>query len=133
MSILPESHLDLLNEKKAFAHLATRNEDGSLQSTPVWVDYDGEHVLINTARGRRKDRNLQERPEVALSVHDPDDPYRYMEVRGTVAGETEDGAEDHIDKMARKYLDVDEYPLADEDEVRVIYRIQPDHYTVNIT
>lgn len=129
MTTLPEDSLDLLTEKKAFAHLATRNTDGSLQSTPVWVDFDGENVLINTARGRRKDKNLQERPQVALSVLDPDNPYRYLEVRGRVVEETEDGAEDHIDQMAQKYLGEDEYPYAGEDEVRVIYSIKPEAYS----
>lgn len=125
-AVLPESHRDLLTEKKGFAHLATTNPDGSLQSTPVWVDYDGEHVLINTARGRRKDRNMRERPRVALSVLDPEDPYRYLEVRGTVVETTSSGAEDHIDRLAQKYLNEDTYPLRQEGEVRVIHKIRPE-------
>jgi PPOX class probable F420-dependent enzyme len=131
MTKLPESHLDLLTDKKAFAHLATKNENGSLQSTPVWIDYDREYVLVNTARGRLKDKNMQERPQVALSIHDPDDPYRYLEVRGTIADETEEGADDHIDKMAQKYLNEDVYPMRQDGEVRVIYKIKPEHYTMH--
>lgn len=128
-SLIPDEYLDLLTEKKSFAHLATKNGDGSLQSTPVWIDFDGEHVLVNTARGRRKDKNLHEHPQVALSIQDPEDPYRYLEVRGEVAEETEEGAWDHIDAMAKKYLGEDSYPLAEEDEVRVLYKIKPNHYT----
>jgi len=130
-SIIPDEYLDLLTEKTAFAHLATKSEDGSLQSTPVWIDFDGDHVVVNTARGRLKDQNLQERPTVALSIHDPDDPYRYLEVRGKVAEETEEGAEDHIDAMSRKYLGKDQYPFAEQGEIRVIYKIKPNHYTTH--
>jgi len=130
-TIIPDDHLDLLTEKKAFAHLATKCEDGSIQSTPVWIDFDGDHVLVNTARGRLKDKNLQERPQTALSIHDPDDPYRYLEVRGEVVEETEEGASDHIDAMAQKYLGEDEYPFAEPGEVRVIYKIKPEHHTVH--
>lgn len=129
MAAIPEEYLDLVNEKKAFAHLATKNEDGSVQSTPVWVDYDGENVVINTARGRRKDKNLKERPMVAISMHDPDNPYRYLEVRGRIVEETEEGAEKHIDQMAMKYLGKDKYPFAQPGEVRVIYKIKPEHTT----
>ena len=129
-TMIPDDYLDLLTEKKTFAHLATKSEDGSLQSTPVWVDFDGDHVIINTARGRLKDKNLSERPLTALSIHDPDNPYRYLEVRGSIAEETEEGAWDHIDAMAKKYLGEDEYPFAEEGEVRVMYKIEPEHYTV---
>lgn len=128
---LPDSSLDLLTTKQAFAHLATRNEDGSLQSTPVWVDFDGRHVLVNTAEGRRKDRNMRQRPRVALSVLDPEDPYRYLEVRGTVTETTRDGAEDHIDQLAQKYLDVETYPLREEGEIRVIHHIRPEAYSTH--
>lgn len=130
-SIIPDEYLDLLVKKKAFAHLATKCEDGSIQSTPVWVDFDGDNVLVNTARGRLKDKNLHERSQTAVSIHDPEDPYRYLEVRGEVVEETEDGAGDHIDKMAKKYLGEDEYPFAEPGEVRVMYKIKPEHYTVH--
>lgn len=124
--VLPDTHLDLLTEKRGFAHLATRNADGSLQSTPVWVDFDGQHVLVNTAKGRRKDRNMRQRPRVALSVLDPQDPYRYLEVRGTVVETTRSGAEEHIDRLAQKYLNEATYPLRQEGEVRVIHKIRPE-------
>ncbi len=84
---IPESHLDLF-KKKAFAHLATLMPKGQPQVTPVWVDYDGRHVLVNTAEGRQKDKNLQRDGRVALSILDPDNPYRYLEVRGRVAERT---------------------------------------------
>src|ERR1041384_1354971 len=78
--VIPENYLDLF-QKKAFAHLATINEDGTPQVTPVWIDYDGNHVLVNSARGRRKDKNMERNSAVALSIQDPDNPYRYLEVR----------------------------------------------------
>ena len=82
------------SDKKAFAHVATVGRDGTPQVTPVWVDYDGTHVRFNTARGRVKDKNLQRNPRIALSVQDPDNPYRYLQVRGRVVEMTEKGADD---------------------------------------
>ncbi len=124
--VIPEKYLDLF-DKKAFANLATLNTDGTPQVTPVWVDYDGSHVLINSARGRRKDKNMENNRAVALSIQDPDNPYRYLEVRGHVDEITEENANQHIDKMAKKYMGVDKYPLRQADEVRVIYKIKPEH------
>ena len=126
--IIPEKYLDLF-EKKAFAHLATVMPDGSPQVTPVWCDYDGAHVLVNSARGRRKDKNMESNPVVSLSIQDPENPYRYLEVRGRVAEITEEGADDHIDKMAKKYLGEDKYPFRQPGEVRVLYKIKPEHTT----
>jgi PPOX class probable F420-dependent enzyme len=83
-------------------------------------------VLINSSKGRRKDLNMRSRSTVALSMQDPDNPYRYLEVRGTVTEITEEGADVHIDKLAKKYLGVDKYPYRQEGEVRVIYRIKPE-------
>ena len=123
--VIPEKYIDLF-DKKAFANLATLNPDGTPQVTPVWVDYDGSHVLINSARGRRKDKNMENNRAVALSIQDPDNPYRYLEVRGRVDEITEQGADQHIDKMAKKYMGVDKYPLRQADEVRVIYKIKPE-------
>jgi PPOX class probable F420-dependent enzyme len=123
---IPEKYQDLF-DKKAFANLATMMPDGTPQVTPVWVDYDGTHVIVNSARGRQKDRNLRRTPSVALSIVDPDNPYRYLEVRGRVAEITEDGADEHIDKMAKKYLGLDRYPGRQPGEVRVIYKIEPRH------
>lgn len=125
---IPETHLDLF-KKKAFAHLATLMPDGKPQSTPVWVDYDGKYVVINTAQGRQKDKNLQRDGRVALSIADPDNPYRYLEVRGRVAERTVAGADQHIDAMAKKYLGKDKYPYRQPGEVRVIYKVAPERTT----
>ncbi len=127
-SLIPQSHLDLFG-KKSFAHLATLMPDGRPQVTPVWVDYDGHYVLINTAQGRQKDKNLQRDQRVALSIQDPDDPYRYLEVRGRVAERTLNGADQHIDALALKYRGQQRYTRRRPDEVRVIYKIEPEHIT----
>ncbi|HSF25395.1 MAG TPA: PPOX class F420-dependent oxidoreductase [Blastocatellia bacterium] len=124
--VIPEKFLDLF-QKKAFANLATVMPDGTPQVTPVWVDYDGKHVIVNSARGRRKDKNVSQNSSVALSIMDPDNPYRYLEVRGRVAEITEEGADQHIDSMARKYLGLDKYPNRQPSEVRVMYKIEPMH------
>ncbi len=124
-SRIPDSHLDLF-QKKAFAHLATLMADGNPQTTPVWVDYDGKHVVINTAQGRQKDKNMQRDGRVALSISDPDNPYRYLEVRGRVVERTHSGADQHIDAMAQKYLGKDKYPFRQPGEVRVIYKVAPE-------
>jgi PPOX class probable F420-dependent enzyme len=113
-------------DKQAFAHLATVNRDGTPQVTPVWCDFDGTHIRINTARGRVKDRNLRADPRVALSVQDPDNAYRYVQVRGRVAEMTEQGADAHIDALARKYLGQDRYPFRQPGEVRVLVKIVPE-------
>ncbi len=113
-------------DKKAFAHLATVGADGAPQVTPVWVDFDGTNIRINTARGRVKDRNLQRNPRVSLSAQDPDNPYRYVQVRGRVVEMTEQGADAHIDALAKKYLGQDRYPGRAPGEVRVIVKIRPE-------
>ncbi|HEU5453239.1 MAG TPA: PPOX class F420-dependent oxidoreductase [Terriglobales bacterium] len=123
--VIPEKYLDLF-QKKAFANLATVMEDGSPQVTPVWCDYDGSNVLINTARGRMKDKNMRRNPRVSLSIMDPENPYRYLEIRGKVSEATEQGADQHIDKMAKKYLGADKYPYRSANEVRVIFKIRPE-------
>jgi PPOX class probable F420-dependent enzyme len=112
--------------KKAFAHLATLMPDGSPQVTPVWVDLDGDEILVNSAEGRRKDRNLQSDSRVALSATDPDNPYNAVMIRGRVVQTTREGAPAHIDRMARKYLGQEKYPYARPGEVRVLYRIEPE-------
>jgi PPOX class probable F420-dependent enzyme len=121
--VIPESHVDVF-ERESFAHLATVTPDGTPHVTPVWVDHeDREYVLVNTARGRRKERNIRRNPKVGVSVLDPDDPYRYVSVRGE-AELTEEGANEHIDELARRYFDVDEYPHhGEESGPRVIVRI----------
>jgi len=125
---IPASHVDLF-KKKAFAHLATLMSDGNPQVTPVWVDYDGRNVIINTAEGRQKDKNMQRDGRVALSIADPDNPYRYLEVRGRVVERTREGADQHIDAMAKKYLGQDKYPYRRPGEVRVIYKVAPERTT----
>lgn len=127
-SVIPQTHLDLF-KKKAFAHLSTLMPDGDPQVTPVWIDFDGQQVVFNTAAGRQKDRNLQRDGRVALSIIDPDNPYRYLEVRGRVSKRTSDGADAHIDAMAKKYLGQDKYPFRQAGEQRVIYKIAPEHTT----
>ncbi|HEY7913185.1 MAG TPA: PPOX class F420-dependent oxidoreductase [Blastocatellia bacterium] len=128
--VIPDQYLDLFDKnKKAFASLATIMPDGTPQVTPVWVDYDGRYVLVNSARGRQKDKNMKRDSSVALSIMDPENPYRYLEVRGRVAEVTEEGAEDHIDKMANKYIGQERYPWRRPGEVRVLYKIEPEHTT----
>jgi len=127
--VIPEKYRDLFS-KKAFASLGTVMPDGRPQVTPVWVDVEGDLVIINSAKGRQKDRNLRRDPRVSLAIIDPDNPYRYLELRGRVVEITEQGAAAHIDKMAKKYLGVDKYPYKNPNEIRVIYKIQPDHATM---
>jgi PPOX class probable F420-dependent enzyme len=124
MATIPDAFKDLF-QKKAFAHLATVGADGTPQVTPVWIDYDGTYVRFNTAKGRVKDRNLSRNPKVALSIQDPDNPYRYVQIRGRVAEATEKGADAHIDALAKKYLGQDTYPHRQPGEVRVTYKITP--------
>jgi PPOX class probable F420-dependent enzyme len=125
MAEIPSNFLDLF-QKKAFANLATLMPDGRPQVTPVWVDYDGKQVLFNSARGRQKDLNVRREPRVAMSILDPENPYRYLEIRGTVVDITEQGADAHIDKLAKKYLGQDKYPFRQPGEVRVLYKIRVD-------
>ena len=125
MAVIPEQYLDLLGDKKAFANLATIMPDGSPQVTPVWFDYVGNKIRVNTAKGRVKARNMGEGAAVALSILDPDNPYRYLQIRGRVRRITEEGAAAHIDSLAKKYLGKDKYPWARPGEVRVMYEIEP--------
>ena len=125
MAVIPQQYLDLVTDKKAFAHLATVMKDGSPQVTPVWLDFTDGVIRVNTARGRVKDRNLKVGSRVALSVADPDNPYRYVQVRGKVTKENEQGADAHIDSLAKKYMGVDSYPYRNAAEKRVIYYIEP--------
>jgi len=124
---IPAGYRDLF-DKPAFANLGTLMPDGKPQVTPVWVDYDGKYVIVNSARGRQKDKNLRRDGRVALAIQDPQNPYRYLEIRGKVAEITEKGADEQIDKMAKKYLGQDKYPYRRPGEVRVMYKIQPEHF-----
>ncbi len=125
MAAIPQQYLDLLTGKKAFAHIATTMPDGSPQVTPVWFDYADRMIRVNTARGRVKDRNMKPGARVALSIQDPDNPYRYVQIRGKVARASEQSADAHIDALAHKYLGLDKYPYRSPNEKRVIYFIEP--------
>jgi PPOX class probable F420-dependent enzyme len=120
-----EKYSDLFN-KKAFANLGTLMSDGSPQVTPVWFDYDGHHIRVNSALGRVKDRNIRRDPRVSLAIQDPDNPYRYIQIRGKVVDITQKGADDHIDSLALKYLGQPTYPYRQSGEVRVLYKIEPE-------
>jgi PPOX class probable F420-dependent enzyme len=122
---IPDKYADLL-EKPAFGNLGTLMKDGSPQVTPVWVDFDGKYVRVNSARGRVKDKNIRRDPRVAISLQDPGNPYRYLEIRGKVIEITEKGADDHINKLSKKYLGKDVYPFRQPGEVRVLYKIEPE-------
>ena len=125
MAAIPENYLDLLQHKKAFANLATIMADGSPQVTPVWLDYTDGVIRVNTAKGRVKSRTLRPGAPVALAIMDPDNPYRYIQIRGAVKRCVEEGADQHIDSLAKKYLGKDKYPFAQPGEVRVMYEIEP--------
>ena len=114
-----------LLESPNFANLATLMPDGSRQVTPVWVDYDGTHILVNTAEGRQKPRNVRRDPRVALDVFDHGNPYSMAAIRGKVVEISTKGAEDHIDRLAKKYLGQDKYPYRQPGEQRLIFRIEP--------
>ena len=116
---------DLLESKKAFAHIATLMPDGTPQVTPVWIDFMHGKVLVNSAKGRVKVKNMDLGSPVAISIIDPDNPYRYVQIRGKVTRVTEEGAAAHIDKMAKKYLGKDKYPWAKPGEQRVLFEIEP--------
>ena len=122
---LPDSYKDIFS-KKTFMHLATLTPEGSPHVSPVWVDLDGDQIVVNSAKGRFKDKNMRADPRVACSGTDPENPYRSVMVRGKVVKITEEGADEHIDKMARKYLGQEKYPNRQPGEVRVLYYIQPE-------
>jgi PPOX class probable F420-dependent enzyme len=123
---IPSKYLDLLTDKIAFAELATIMPDGSPQVTPVWFEYNDGAIRINTAQGRRKVSNLEGNPRVAMAIVDPSNPYRYLQIRGHVTGSTEQGADAHIDALAKRYLNQDKYPFRAAGEVRVIFDIAID-------
>jgi PPOX class probable F420-dependent enzyme len=127
MQAFPESHLDLLKEEtRAFAYLGTLMAGGAPQVTPVWFNTDGEHILINTAEGRVKERNMRARPHVAVCIADPANPYRYLQIRGKVVECTTRGADEHIDRLSKKYTGNPKYPWRQGDEKRVIFKIAPE-------
>lgn len=118
--------MEKLLREKAYCQIATTMPDGSPQLTETWVDTDGQHILINTAQGRQKERNVRRDPRVAVQVFEPNNDYRIFSVRGRVVEITEDGADAMIDRLAKKYLGVDTYPMRQPNEVRVILKILPD-------
>lgn len=116
--------------RPVLATLATLAKSGGPQVTPLWIEVDGDDLLVNTARGRAKARNIERDPRVALTVIDPDDPYNVVVVQGTVVDVTTEGASAHIDRLAKKYLGVDVYPMHQPDEVRLTVRIRTDHIPI---
>lgn len=122
--MMTEDQRKLLREPN-IAHIATVNEDGSPQVTPVWVDVDQENILVNTAEGRRKARNMRKNPRVALDVTDRKDPYSMLSVQGRVVEITPEGADEHVDSLAKKYLGQDEYPFRQPGEQRLLVKIRP--------
>ena len=122
---IPENYMDLFR-KPAFGVLTTLMPDGSPQTQPVWVDFENGEVIVNSALGRQKDKNMRRDPRVAVTLMDPDNPYRYLEIRGRVKEITQDGAGEHIHKMAKKSLGQDKYPWARQGEQRVLYKIEPE-------
>jgi PPOX class probable F420-dependent enzyme len=126
MKWIPDTFLDLIkDDTKAFCSLATLMKDGSPQVTPVWFNTDGKHILINSASGRVKDRNMRRNPNVAIMIMDPKDPYRYIQIRGKVVEITTEGARKHIDELSKKYTGRDKYTGGPIEEIRVTYKILP--------
>lgn len=125
MNSIPHSHADLLTDgARAFAVLATLMPDGSPQVTPLWFNVQGDHILVNSARDRVKSRNMRARPRVALDILDPTDPHRYIQVRGRVVRITEEGGLAHMNALSMKYRGRAWTPI--QDQIRVIYEIQPE-------
>ena len=130
MSSKIEGRAEELLKGKNFAHLATLRPDGSVQVAPTWVDLQDGRVVVNTADGRAWPRNLERDPRITLEVQNMENPYEYVEIRGRVAERTQEGANAHIDALAKKYLGVDEYPYRQPGEQRVIIRVEAEHVHV---
>ena len=124
MAQIPEEAYAVIDEPN-LAHLATINPDGSPQVTPVWIDREGDTILFNTAKGRQKPKNLERDPRVSISVHNSENPYQPLTIQGRVQEMTEEGADAHIDALAKKYMGVDDYPNPIQSE-RVILKIAID-------
>jgi PPOX class probable F420-dependent enzyme len=126
VSIIPDSHIDLLDwDTKALAHVATIGPDGAPQNNPVWFDWDGEFLRFSLTKTRQKYRNLSSDGRIALSIVDPANAYRYIEVRGTLEDIAPDPDIDFISRMAKKYIDKDRYPWHREGDERVVMKIRP--------
>ncbi|MFN8373085.1 MAG: PPOX class F420-dependent oxidoreductase [Anaerolineae bacterium] len=130
MSLIPDEYRDLF-KKPAFGHLATVMADGSPQITPVWVDFDGEHVLVNSKLGRVKNANMAQRSAVAIEISDPDNPYRYLSIRGHVVAVVEENAAAHLEQLSQRYLQKP-YPWWSEGEVRQIFKILPERVVARV-
>lgn len=128
MAEIPADATHLL-EGQHFAHIATLKEDGSPQVSPVWIDHEGDLVTFNTAEGRLKTDNLKRDPRVAISIVNQDNPYEHLLVQGEVVDITTDGADENIDALAKRYMGVDEYPMRQPGEQRVIVKIEPEKVT----
>ena len=127
---IPQEFLDLF-AKPSLSHLATLMPDGSPHLSPVWVDYDGQYILINTAQGRRKELNMRAHPQVALDVVDPENQFRFLSIRGRVVEITQEGADEQRDRLDTRYLGITVYPPRDPQEVRCICKILPERITIN--
>ncbi|MGK2932980.1 MAG: PPOX class F420-dependent oxidoreductase [Solirubrobacterales bacterium] len=128
MAEIPDEATHLL-EGQHFAHVATLMEDGSPQVTPVWVGREGDIVTFNTAKGRLKEKNLKRDPRVAISIVDAENPYVPLVIQGKVVEMTEEGADEDVDALAKRYLDEDSYPFRQPGEERIIVKIEPDKAT----
>jgi PPOX class probable F420-dependent enzyme len=127
-SPIPESHADILNTT-AFAHIATVGPRGEPQSSPVWFDWDGQYFYFSQTKTRQKLHNLEREPRLAISLLDPNNPYRYLEIRGKVVRVDEDPNLDFINKMAQKYLGQEKYPWHRPEDQRVVVVVEPQHTT----
>jgi PPOX class probable F420-dependent enzyme len=130
MSVRIEGRAEELLRARNFCHLATLRPDGSVHGVPVWVDVQDGLPVLNSAEGRAWPRNLERDPRVTLTVQNMENPYEYVEIRGRVVERTHEGADEHIDALAKKYLDRDEYPGRKPGEQRVIIRVEPEHARV---
>ncbi len=132
MEITPLA-LELCTKGKNLASIATTMKDGSPQVSNTWIDSDGTHIIFNTAEGRLKTNNLRRDGRVAVAIVDSENPYRQVMIRGRVVENTREGASENVDKLAQKYLGVDKYPYAEPGEVRVIFKILPEHiFEINV-
>jgi PPOX class probable F420-dependent enzyme len=130
MSVEIDGHAAELLQAKNFCHVSTLREDGSVHAIPVWVDVQDGRPVLNTVQGRAWPKNLERDPRVTLVVQNLENPYEYLEIRGREAERTSEGADDHIDFLAKKYMDADSYPLRKEGEQRLIIRVDPEHAKV---
>lgn len=126
--MIDPKYIDLL-ESTALAHVATIGPKGEPQVNPVWFGWDGEHLRFSQTTGRQKYRNLQTEPRIALSIVDPSNPFRYLEVRGRVVAVEPDPDLDFINSMAKKYIGLDRYPNHQPGDERVVIVIEPEHTT----